>query len=209
MNILVFGASGATGHELVKQALVKEHIVTAFVRNPVKLEIRHRRLKVIRGDAVNYQSVKEAVRGQDAVLSALGAASPFRYDQSVTDSIQNIIMAMQTNGLRRFIYMSFAGVKESRNKAGFIIKNITPIILATEIAGHEMRENKIWNSMLEWTIVRPVTLTNGKHTAQFRAGEEIKAKGITATISRADVADFMLRQLEDNNFLKREPLIMY
>jgi putative NADH-flavin reductase len=75
MNILVYGASGATGHELVKQALAQGHNVTAFARNPSKLKIGHDKLKVIQGDVINYQLVEGAVKGLDAVLSALGAAS--------------------------------------------------------------------------------------------------------------------------------------
>jgi len=209
MNILIFGASGATGQELVKQALAQGHLVTAFVRNPSKLKINHDNLKVIQGDVINYQLVEEAVKGQVAVLSALGASSPFKYDQSIVDGMGNIIKAMETNGVSRFIYMSFVGVKESRNTAGFVIKYIAPRLLSTEIAGHEAREKMIKQSQLKWTIVRSPTLTNGKQIAQFRSGEEVTSKGFTVTISRADVADFMLRQLTDNTFLIKTPSVMY
>src|SRR4030095_16359266 len=121
MNILIYGASGATGHELVKQALEQGHNVTAFVRNPSKLKITHNNLKIIQGDVINYQLVEDAVKGQDAVLCALGASSPFKYDKSIVDGASNIIKAMETNNVSRFIYMSFVGVKESRNTAGFVI----------------------------------------------------------------------------------------
>jgi len=209
MNILIFGASGATGHELVKQALAQGHIVTAFVRNPSKLKITHQNLKVIQGDVINYQLVEAAVKEQDTVLSALGASSPFKYDQSVVDGVSNIIKGMETNGVSRFIYMSFAGVKESRSNAGFVIKYIAPKLLSTEISGHEAREKMIKQSLLKWTIVRPPTLINGKHKTQFRSGEDITSGGFTVTISRADVADFMLQQLTDLTFLRKTPLVMY
>jgi len=209
MKILVFGASGATGHELVKQALLQGHIVTAFARTAAKLTITHHNLSVIPGDVVNYKIVADTVKEQDAVISALGAASPFRYDQSVTDGVSNIIKAMERHSVERFIYMSFAGVKDARNKAGFLIRHILSKILATEIRGHETRENIIRRSSLQWTIVRPTTLTNGKHSSQFRSGEEISTNRFTSTISRADVADFMLRQVGDNRFVKKEPLVMY
>lgn len=209
MNILIYGASGATGHELVKQALEQGHNVTAFVRNPSKLKIKHDNLKVIQGDVINYQLVEEAIKGKDAVLSALGASSPFKYDRSIVDGASNIIKAMETNNVSRFIYMSFVGVKESRNTAGFVIKHIAPKLLSSEVAGHEARENMIKQSKLKWTIVRPPTLTNGKHLGKFRSGEEISSKGFTVTISRADVADFMLRQLTDSIFLGKTPSVMY
>jgi len=209
MNILIYGASGATGHELVNQALTKGDIVTAFVRNPSKLKVTHQNLKIIQGDVTNYQLVEETTKGQEGVLSALGASSPFKYDQSVVDGVSNIIRAMKTVGVSRFIYMSFIGVKESRNSAGFVIKYIAPKLLSTEIAGHEVRESMIKQSQLKWTIVRPPTLTKGKRKSQFRSGEDITSKGFTVSISRADVADFMLQQLTDSSFLRRSPRIMY
>lgn len=208
MKILIFGASGATGHELVKQALAQGHIVTAYVRNPSRLKITHANLKVMQGDVVNYQSVAKAVTGQDAVLSALGASSPFTFDQALVDGVNHIIEAMQQHGVRRFIYMSFAGVEESRSNSGFIIKYIAPKLLSTEIAGHEAREKIIKKSHLQWTIVRPPTLTNGKHKCQLRAGENIISKAFIVTVSRADVAGFMLQQLTDHTFIGRTPLVM-
>jgi putative NADH-flavin reductase len=209
MNIVIFGATGATGQQLVMLALAQRHVVTAFVRNPSKLRIRHPNLKMIQGDVVDYQLVEKAVRNQDAVLSALGAAKPFKYDQSVVSGISNIILAMNAHGINRFIYLSFAGVKETRNRAGFVIRHIAPRILATEITAHEDKEKMIQQSLLHWTIVRPPTLTNGKYIARTRSGEDIRGKGFVVSISRADVAGFMLSQLEDHTFLRKKPLVMY
>ena len=105
MNITIFGASGATGHQLVKQALAQGHMVTAFVRNAARLKIRHHHLKVMEGDVVDYDLVEQAIRNKDAVLSALGASSPFKYDQAIVDGVSNIIRAMKTNSISRFVYM--------------------------------------------------------------------------------------------------------
>ncbi len=209
MNILIFGASGKTGQELVKQALAQQHRVTAFVRNPAKLKITGDNLKVIRGDVSNYKIVEDAVKEHDAVISALGAASPLKYDQSVVDGLSNIVKAMETNGISRFIYMSAVNVNESRRNAGPLIRFLAPVLLRTESAGHEAREKIIRNSRLSWTLVRAGGLSNGGHTTVYRSGENIKAKGIAAGISRADAADFMLRQLADNSFLKKAPIVMY
>jgi len=112
MKILIFGASGKTGNELVKQALAQGHSVTAFVRNPSNLKITNENLKVFQGDATNYQLVEDAVKGNDAVFSTLGAASPFKYDQSVVDGVSNIVKVMESSGVRRFIYMSAINVKD-------------------------------------------------------------------------------------------------
>lgn len=209
MNILIFGASGKTGHELVKQALAKGHIVTAFIRDLSKMKIAHENLKCIQGDVIDYPLVAHCMIGQDAVLSALGAPSPFTYDQVIVDGAGNIIKAMEMNHVNRLIYMSFVGIKESRPAAGFVIKYIAPILLSSEIAGHEAREKLIKHSLLQWTIVRAATLTNGKHLGQFRHGENITSKGFMDTISRKDVADFMLQQLTDHTYMKKATSLMY
>ena len=208
-NILIFGASGKTGHELVNQALAQGHHVTAFVRNPSKLKITHDNLKVVLGDITNYQNVVDAIKGHDAVLSALGAASPYKFDQSVIDGMSNIVRVMEQVGIKRLIYLSGIVVDESRRNAGLLIRCLAPFLLRTEKAGHEARENIIRQSMLNWTLVRSAALTDGEHKTIYRSGENIKAQGILASISRADVADFMLRQLTDNNFIKRTPITMY
>ena len=209
MNIAIFGASGATGHHLVKQALEQGHNVTAFLRQSSKLDLVDARLDIIRGDINNLHQLTAALVGRDAVLSALGASSPFRYDQSVVDGLKVIMMAMKICSVHRLVYLSFMGVKDSRKKAGVVVKYIAPIILSTEIRGHETREKIIIESDLGWTIVRPPTLTNGKHLGKYRSGESIQSKSFAATISRADVADFMLSQLTSDKYLFSKPAVMY
>jgi len=209
MRILIFGASGKTGHELVQQALAEGHHVTAFVRTPSNLKITNENLTTIQGDASNYQLVDGAVKGHDAVFSTLGAASPFKYDQSVVDGVSNIVKAMEANGVRRFIYMSAINVKDSRRNAGLLIRIAGTTLLRTETAGHEAREKIIRQSRLDWTLIRSAGLSDGKHTGNYRSGEDIKAKGIAAGISRADVADFLLRQLADKSYLRKTPMVMY
>lgn len=207
MNILIFGASGATGQQLVKQAL-EQHQVTAFVRNPAKLTLRHNRLRVIQGNVSDCKAVEKAINGHDAVLSALGAASPFTFDQVVVDGLATIIKAMESAGVKRLIYLSFAGLNDSRNDAGFIIRHIAPKLLRTEIAGHEAREAMIRQCQLQWTIVRAPTLTNGPLTKTYRSGENIRSNAFAVTLSRADTADFMLTQLTDSRFLGKVARIM-
>jgi putative NADH-flavin reductase len=209
MNILIFGASGVTGHQLVKQAILKGHTVTAFVRNPGRLALSHPQLKIICGNILNYQLVEDAVKEKDAVLSALGAASAFKYDPDVVEGVGNIIKAMEANGIRRFIYMSTICAVNGSAQAGFFIKYIAPKILSTEIAGHRVREKMIRQSELRWTIIRPAVLTNGEQRGNYRSGENLHGKGFMVSISRADVANCMLRQLTDETFLKKAPAVMY
>jgi|SRR5688572_17799735 len=209
MKILIFGASGKTGHELVRQALELGHRVTAFVRKPSKLHISNSNLVIFEGNIVNYGLVEKAIRGQDAVISALGAANPFRYDPRVVEGMGNIITAMEKLGVNRLIYMSAINVRASRKNAGIMIRMLAPILLRTETEGHEAREKFVRHSLLNWTIVRSASLNNGEHKQQYRFGVNIKTNGIAARISRADVADFMLTQLHDKSFHRKSPMVMY
>jgi putative NADH-flavin reductase len=209
MKILVFGASGRTGHELVRQGLAQGHEVTAFVRDIDKLKFEDENLRVMQGDVGNYPLVEKAIEGHDAVLSALGAPNPFKYDQTVVDGTGNVIKAMETAHVGRFIYMSAINVRESRPNAGPVIRLFGPTLLRHETRGHEEREKLIRRSKLEWTIVRSGKLSNGDHKALYRFGEDVRATGPAATISRADVADFMLRQLIDKTFVRKFPIVMY
>jgi putative NADH-flavin reductase len=208
MNIIIFGASGKTGHHLVRQALEQGYTVTAFVRDPAKLTAKHEQLKVVQGNVSDYSTTEQAIKGQDAVLSALGANNPFKYDQAVVDGMSNIIKAMKSTGVKKLIYLSFVGVKESRKDAGFVISYIAPKILKPEIAGHEAREKMIRQSQLDWTIVQAPTLTNGPLKQKYRSGVDLRTKAFIITLSRADVADFMLKQLIDDRYICKTARIM-
>lgn len=210
MKVLVFGASGGTGRELVKQALAQKHAVIAYVRDQARFDIKHADLRVVVGDVKDYASVEGAVRGQDAVLSALGAASPLKRNPTLTEGVRNIIRAMEQAGVRRFIYVSFLGVSDSRDQMGFLGQHIiAPFVLHKPTADHEVKEGLIKESRLDWTIVRPPKLTSGPRTGVYRSGERVEPKSVLPSISRADVADFMLKQLVDDAYLRKAPSVMY
>lgn len=210
MNILIFGASGKTGLELVRQGLLQEQQVTAFVRNPDKLSVIHfDRLKIIQGDVKDFDSVSAAIKNQDVVISALGVSQPLKNDQVVVEGIRNIIRAMQEMKVNRLIYLSFIGVGVGRKDAGFLIKNIISKIVRKEIEDHAEKERLIKNSQLEWTIIHPPKLTNDPGKNNYRTGENIKANQILPTLSRVDLADFMLKQVKDKNFIHKTARILY
>jgi putative NADH-flavin reductase len=208
MHILIFGASGATGQHLVRQALDKQYFVTAFVRHTRKISIKHELLKQLQGNIIDYEVVRKAMSNQDAVISVLGAKSAFKYDQSVVDGVGNIIRAMESTGVKRFIYLSFLGVKESRKDAGFFIRHIAPKLLRTEIAGHGAREKLIRQSNLDYTIVQAPKLTNGKQKSIYKSGESLTSRAFVISLSRADTAEFMLKQLTDNDYLRKAVRLM-
>jgi putative NADH-flavin reductase len=210
VKVLVFGAAGGTGRALVTQALAQAHEITAFVRTPAKFDMEHAGLSVVRGDVVDAAAVERAVVGQDAVLCALGAATPLKRDPTLVSGVDNIVHAMERSGPHRLIYLSFLGVRGGREQlsllGGYVV---APLILRNIVADHEAKEGIISRSSLDWTIVRPPRLTNGPRTGSYRHGSDIKAASVVPTISRADVADFMLRQLDDHAYLHKAPAVMY
>jgi putative NADH-flavin reductase len=206
-RLLVFGASGGTGREIVAQALERGLQVTAFVRES-RLPVRHGNLRIVQGDVADRPCVATAVAGQDAVISALGVGRPLRHDAVVVDGIRNIIRAMHDQEVRRLIYLSFIGVSESRKDAGWAVKFVARWPLRNEIADHEAKESLIRSSQLDWTIVRAPKLTNGPYTGSYRAGERIVARSPLPALSRADVADFMLSQIVDTTYLGRAPRVL-
>ncbi len=188
MNLCVFGASGRTGLLIVFQALHQGHRVTAFARNAAKVTIRHQNLTVIEGELTDFETIKRAVAGHDAVLCALGAdrGNP---GNVLSHGTETIIRAMEVTGVKRLICMSSAGILG--NDAGFWFgKVIVPLFLRRVFAEKRKQAEIIRNSKLEWVIVRPVQLTDSPRTGSYKINPDIPA---SHTVPRADVADFMIR----------------
>jgi putative NADH-flavin reductase len=207
MNLLIFGASGETGRELVKQALAQGHEVTEFVRDSAKLkDMQHPNLKLVEGDVADSTAVEQAIQGQDAVLSALGSRT-LKKNPKLVEGMRYIVQAMEKSGVKRLVYESALGVGDSRKRINFVFRYIIiPLVLRNAIADHEEKEAAIKQSQLDWVIVRPAGLTNGRHTGEYRHGESIQ---YGARISCADVADFMLKQVTDNTYLHQIPGMSY
>jgi putative NADH-flavin reductase len=209
MNILVFGASGRTGRELVRQGLAQGQTVTAFVRHPASFDIAHPQLKVVQGDAADRVSVERAVKDQDVVICALGGASLLKREQAVVVGVHNIIMAMEEAGARRLIYLSADTVRDTHDQLNALRKMFVPLLFHNSAADHEINESMIKQSHLDWIIVRPPMLTNGERTSTYRSGERLRARAIIPHFSRADLAEFMLKHLADDTFLHKTPEVMY
>ena len=209
MKLIIFGSTGDTGRQVVTQALEQGHEVTAFARSPEKLDQKHEKLQVIKGNVLDFSSVERAIQGQDVVLCTLGLP-PMDKSNLRANGTKNIIRAMEKTGAKRFICQSSDGVGDTRDTLPFLMKYlIVPFILRRAFADHEIQENYIKESQLEWIIVRPVALTDGEHTGSYQHGYTADNKTVKFKISRADTADFMLKQLADNNYLHKTPSISY
>ncbi len=205
MKLVIFGSTGPTGRLLVRQALEQGHEVTAFARTPTLLDLHHERLSVMQGNVLDAPRVAEAVVGHDAVLSALGV-KPWNVGTVLSQGTRNLIAGMQRHGVRRLIVLSSYGVSESWQMAPWSQKLGIWLFLRGIYRDKAVQDEVLRASDRDWVLVRPPRLTNGPRTGQYRVAGEMRL-GAGASISRADVADFMLRQLTDDTWLRQAVVI--
>ncbi len=206
-KLAILGATGRTGRHVLEQALAQEHAVTVLVRDPGKLAQRHARLKVIQGDIGAADQVAEAVAGAEAVISVLGPVSnkPVRL---VSQGMDNLVAAMHRHGVRRLIQTAGAGVRDPRDRPtlvhaffGGLVRLVSPNVLADM----EGVVAKVRQSGLAWTVVRVPRLTDGPATGRVRVG--FVSKDIGPMLTRADLAEFLLKQVEDETWVGQAPAI--
>ena len=206
MKLVIFGASGGTGRCLVEQALEAGYQVTAFVRNPSASPRSYGNLKVVKGDVLDAAAVDAAIADQDAVLVALGVG---RSGGTVlSQGTLNIVNAMRKHEVKRLVVESSYGVAESFGEASFTCRFLLNRLLKATYADKAKQEEIIRRSGLEWVIVRPPRLTNGFGTRNYRIGEHVRL-GVRHSVSRSDVANFMLQMTRDSAWLSKAPTMWY
>ena len=202
-RVLIIGATGGTGRQLVTQALERGYVVTALVRDPSRLQIVHPQLTVVQGDVLDEDSVGSAMRGQDAVLSALGHKRFFYPTRILSKGTENILRGMETCGVSRLVCETALGTGDSAGRLGlYYTLFVIPVILPFYYWDKTRQERIIAASNVEWVIVRPGALTNGEERGPIRSGRSVGSFLLTVDISRAAVADFMLDQLASDSYLR-------
>lgn len=206
MMITVFGATGGIGRHVVQQALDAGHDVTAFTRDAGRMATGRERLHVVQGDPTDPAQVLPAVKDAQAIVVALGAGRRGTVREAGTRAV---VEAAGEAGVRRLVCLSTIGVGDSR-------ANLTPFwkyvmfgaLLRRAYADHVRQEELVRASELDWTVVRPGAYTDGPLTGRYRhgfgPGDRAKLK-----ISRADVAHFVLRQLDDATYLRSAVSVSY
>ncbi|MEM9886348.1 MAG: SDR family oxidoreductase [Bacteroidota bacterium] len=209
-RIALLGASGQTGSEFLKKALAAGYQVKALVRTPAKVEAKHENLNILQGDVLILADVEQLVKDTDMVVSLFGHVkdSP---EHLQTNGTKNIVAAMKKYGVKRIISLSGGGLpypekdqpKFMDKTIRFIMKVAVPKVLNDAIDHHKV----LVNSGLDWTIVRGPRLTNGAEKGEYRIGWV----GVNAgtQISRADLADFILKQVESSEFVAEMPFVSY
>ena len=200
MNLLIFGATGSVGRQLTQQALQQNHSVTAFTRNAQKLaDLSHPGLRVFSGDVADANAVEKAVAGHDCVYCTIGDGNKGTIRANGT---QQIITAMRKANLKRLICQTTLGMGESRSNLNFFWKHIMfGLLLRKAYKDHQLQEQHVLDSRLDWTIVRPSAFTKGPVTGNYKVGFDGSLKDLNLKIARADVAHFMLQQASSNKYL--------
>jgi uncharacterized protein YbjT (DUF2867 family) len=199
MNLTVLGAAGATGVQLVEQALAAGHQVTALARSAENLTLTNPNLHVVQGDATDRAVVSQAMKGADAVISVLGARGPV-----IAEATRAVVAAAEQAGPDRIVMLSSFAVARDRLKP--VSKLVTRMAMGSQIKDKTAGEEVLRASGLDWTIVYATLLTNGPKT-EPRVVPETEKVGMSQRISRADVASFLLQAATDGLYSRRDIII--
>lgn len=209
MKLAIFGATGKVGRNLVDQALAEGHEVTAFVRNPDKIDAPHKNLLVRQGDVLDPSAVRDAIRDQDGVICALGMPL-MNKDGLRAKGTEIIIRIMEELGVKRFVCLSGLGAGDSWGMLPFYYKYIIfPLLMRHVYADHEQQEKIVKKSKLDWIIVRPGNFEKGVKTEQYRHGFTADDETPALKVSYGDVAHFMLKQSGEDTYLHQTPALSY
>ena len=212
MKIIIFGAAGGTGKALTEQALEQGYLVTGFDRHPEALTLEHPNLTMIKGDIFDPVAVEAAITGQDIVFCVLGV-KPGVTIPVCSVGTKNIITAMQKQAVSRFIVQSafaVAALDGEWREVPRIVPLVSPLFAKVRamFMDHVRQEESVHQSNLDWVIVRPSRLTDTPRTGKYKVGDPLFI-GPNAHIARADVADFMLKQVNSDTYIHKTPRLKY
>lgn len=208
MKLLVIGATGGTGQAIVRLAIAQGHEVIALVRSAAKAKPLLSGATLVEGDARNEAIIERSLSGRDAVVSALGTPmSPFREVNLLSEATAALVAAMARQGVRRLVCITGMGAGDSRGHGGFFYDRIfQPLMLRKVYEDKDRQEAVIKSSNLDWVIVRPTVLNDKPATGRITATVDL-SNVHGGSISRADVAGFVVDQLASQHWVGKTPLI--
>ena len=206
MNILILGATGRVGSQIVTYALHDRHHVTVLVRTPEKIQINNENLSIIQGNVLNKDDIVRAMHGIDVVISALNTDGT----TTLSESMPLIIEAMENEGIKRIITIGTAGILQSRTTPNSLRYQSSESKRKSTRAAKE--HHKVYDilkqSTLEWTIVCPTYLPDGERVGEYRVERNfLPEDGVKISVS--DTAEFTYKQIESNDYIKSRVGIAY
>ncbi len=206
MKVLVVGATGGTGKHAMRMLLERGDEVTALVRSPASMEIKHDRLRLVIGDARNPEDVERAAEGQDAILVALGARSLGKTDLQER-FFTNVVAAMKKHGVKRIVNLSAWGAGSSDNETKFVFRIFRALVLRNVWPDKERGEAIMLSSGVEYVNPRPGRLLDKPAKGGVKAA--LTGAGIKAELYREDLAKFMVEQLTSDAWKNQSPIVGY
>jgi putative NADH-flavin reductase len=209
MRVLVVGASKGIGLETTRQAIEAGHQVRAFARSDTGMALADSKLERVRGDALKYLDVEAALKEVDVVIQTLGVALAdlFRPVHLFSDATRVLIAAMRARGVNRLICVTGFGAGDSRASISWLQRLPFQIVFGRAYDDKSLQERMIKESGLDWTIVRPGVLTGGPRTGRYDVLAEAR-QWRNGTISRSDVAAFLVRQIENASYVHKSPVLV-
>ena len=209
MRVLIVGASKGIGLETTRQALEAGHNVRALARSATAIAVSNPSLEKMRGDALKAEDVEAALVGVDVVIQTLGVGlgDLFRPVHLFSDATQVLIAAMRSQGVKRLICVTGFGAGDSRASISCLQRLPFQIVFGRAYDDKSLQEKLIKESELDWTIARPGVLTSGPRTGRYRILAE-STEWCNGKISRADVADFLVRQIDDQTYIRKTPVLI-
>lgn len=210
MNIFLFGATGGTGKEILIKLLEQKHQVFALARNPEVLGVTDDNLKIIKGSIYDVETYQDELSKCDLVISALGTGTSRKPTEIYSQGGQQIITAMQKANVKRLITLT-AGAFDPTDPAtrSFIVKYIVQPLFKNIYSDMQKWETILENSTgIDWTIIRPSRLTNGKEKGNYRVQLDHCPKG-GSKINRSDLADFIVKQVNSPQYVHKKVAVAY
>jgi putative NADH-flavin reductase len=210
MRLAIFGATGGTGRSLIEQALARGDSVTALARRPDALGELGAKIQVVAGDVLDPGDVAATVAGAEVVCSALGIGMHRHATVVYSQGTGNILDAMRAEGIGRLLVVSTTSLEipARAQLAEWLIARFLHTILSKPYADMALMEQRVRDSDADWTLVRAARLTKGRHTGEYRTARAEKLRGAWS-ISRADVADYLLRHATDETTYRSTVNIAY
>lgn len=209
-RVLIIGASKGVGLETTRQALEAGHRVRALSRSVAGNRLSNPNLEKVRGDALESRDIEAALDGMDVVIQALGVSSLgdlLRPVRLFSDATRILVSAMEAKAMKRLICVTGFGAGDSRASISCLQRLPFQMVFGRAYTDKSVQERLIKDSSLDWTIVRPGVLTNGRRTRRYRILDE-PSEWRNGIISRADVADFLVRQIEDRIYIRKAPVLV-
>lgn len=208
MRVVVFGSTGKTGLLVIQEALKKGYEVVAYARKPEKITLSHPQLSVVSGELDAIDAMKGALNGADAVISLLGSSATVK-DTSLSDGVKNLVVAMEAMGVRKLVQVTTTISSDPKDrfhlKLNFMVSMIK--VLSPKTYSEIQRlSDTVKESSLDWTLIRVPFLNDNEEISAVQVGYR-GDKHLSTSLSRVQLAAFMVEVLSTENYTKQSPFV--